>query len=54
MKVYHLYCVYEPDGYGVFKTREEAQACIDMMVSMDHGGEDCYPEDFTIEEHYLN
>ena len=56
MKVYNLYFTHEPDMYGTFKTKEQAQACIDMMLEEygDPAGEEyCSPEDFEIEEVYL-
>jgi hypothetical protein len=54
MKVYHLHFSAEPDMCGVFETIEQAQACIDMMLDEFEGEGQCSPEDFEIEEVYLN
>jgi len=53
MKVYILKFAGDEDGQGIFPTLEQAQSCIDMMLS-EYASEGVSPDHFIIEEHYTH
>ena len=50
-KFYVLSFTHDDEGVGIFDTEEQAQNCINLMLN--EYGDEISPDDFTIEEQYL-